>query len=56
MLWTLFVVFAILWILGLANVFAIGAWIWLFFAIAILSLVWQLARAGRTTAPPVTRP
>ncbi len=55
MLWTLFVIFAILWILGLANVYAIGAWIWLFFAIAVIALIWQLAagRRGSPTTPVV---
>ncbi len=51
MLWTLFVIFLILWILGLANAFAIGAWIWIFFVIAIISLIAQLTWR-RSTAPP----
>lgn len=54
MLWTLAVIFFILWIVGLAGAYAIGAWIWLFFAIWIISLIAQLAGAGRrrtTTSP-----
>jgi len=54
MLWTIFVVFLVLWILGLAKVFAIGAWIWLFLVIWIVSLLAQLARGrGGATTPRV---
>lgn len=54
MLWTLAVIFFILWILGFAGTYSIGAWIWLFFAIWIISLIAQFAGAGRrrpTNAP-----
>jgi hypothetical protein len=51
MLWTLAVIFFILWIVGLAGAYAIGAWIWLFFAIWIISLIAQLAGAGRRRTP-----
>ncbi len=47
MLWTLFVIFLILWILGLANVYTIGAWLWLFFVIALIALIVQLATGRR---------
>ena len=50
MLWTLFVIFLILWALGLANVYTIGAWIWLFFVIALIVLIVQLA-TGRRAGP-----
>lgn len=48
MLWTLVVVFFILWVLALVHVFTIGAWIWLFFAIWIMSLIarFVIVRAG----------
>jgi len=52
MLWTLFVIFLILWVLGLVHVFAIGAWIWLFLVIAAICLIAQVA-SGRRTTPPV---
>jgi hypothetical protein len=54
MLWTLAVIFFILWILGLVKVFAIGAWLWLFFAIWVISLIVQVAMrgGGRVTPPP----
>jgi hypothetical protein len=52
MLWTLAVIFFILWVLGLANVFAIGAWIWLFCAIWIICLIAQFTtRRPRTSTP-----
>ncbi len=55
MLWTLAVIFFILWILGMVHVYAIGAWIWLFLAIWVISLVAQLAmRGGRKSLPPPT--
>jgi len=56
MLWTLAVIFFILWILGLAKLFAIGAWLWLFFVIWVVSLIVQLATRGRgrTLPPPTT--
>ncbi len=53
MLWTLAVIFFILWVLGLAHVFAIGAWIWLFFAIWVILLIAQLATSRlRTPGTP----
>lgn len=53
MLWTLAV--AVLWILGLVGVYGIGAWIWLFFAIWIISLIAQLASGhGHGTATSAT--
>ncbi len=51
MLWFLVVAFLILWILGLANVYAIGAWLWLFLVLAVIALIVQLA-TGRRTIPP----
>ena len=51
MLWTLAVIFFVLWILGLVGVYGVGAWIWLFFAIWIISLIAQLASGrGRGTS------
>jgi hypothetical protein len=47
MLWTLAVIFFILWVLGLVGAYSIGAWIWLFCAIWIISLIAQFAGAGR---------
>ena len=47
MLWTLVVVFFILWILGLATVYTSAALTWLFFALFIIFLVWQFAAARR---------
>jgi hypothetical protein len=52
MLWTVFVVFAILWILGLANVIAIGAWTWLFFVIAIIALIAGFTAGRRAGTRP----
>lgn len=53
MLWTVAVIFFILWVLGLVHVVAIGAWIWLFFVIWVISLIAQLA-SGRRSVPPPT--
>jgi len=52
MLWLAFVVFFVLWILGLAGAIAVGAWAWLFFVIWIIALIAQLA-TRRTHAPTV---
>jgi hypothetical protein len=52
MLWAIAVIFFILWILGLASVYAIGGWIWVFFAIWILALIGQMAGRNRRSAPP----
>jgi len=51
MLWTLAVIFFVLWVLGLVHVFAIGAWMWLFLVIAAICLIAQVA-SGRRAAPP----
>ena len=50
MLWTLFVIFLILWVLGLANVYTIGAFVWLFLVAALITLVLQLV-SGRRAGP-----
>ena len=42
MLWTLVVVFFILWILGLATVYTSAALTWLFFVLFIIFLVWAV--------------
>lgn len=59
MIWTLFVVFFVLWLLGLGGIFAIGAWLWLFFAIWVISLIWAFAASRRTkvttNVSPTTR-
>jgi hypothetical protein len=39
MLWAIVVIFFVLWLLGVASVYAIGAWVWLFFAIWIVALI-----------------
>ena len=50
MLWTLAIIFFVLWVLGVVGVYSIGAWIWLFCAIWIISLIAQLATGhGRGT-------
>ncbi len=53
MLWTIAVIFFILWILGLVGIYAIAGWIWLFFAIWVIALIVQFAlgRRGTPTAP-----
>ncbi len=59
MLWVLFAIFLILWILGLLGVYAIGAWLWLFFAIWVIALFAQLiwrGRRGPTATPPPANP
>lgn len=52
MLWTIAVIFFILWVLGLVHVFSIGAWLWLFLAIWVVSVVAQLATGRRRGVPP----
>ncbi|MFZ0706879.1 MAG: lmo0937 family membrane protein [Candidatus Korobacteraceae bacterium] len=52
MLWTLAVIFFILWVLGLVHVFAIGPWMWLFLVIAAICLIAQVASGRRATPPP----
>ena len=53
MLWTLAVIFFVLWVLGLVGVYTIGAWIWLFFAIWVTSLIVQLATGRGRVNPTV---
>jgi hypothetical protein len=52
MLWFIFAVFFILWIIGLAGVYSIGGWIWLFFAIWVAALIAQFSMGRRVTRPP----
>jgi cobalamin biosynthesis protein CobD/CbiB len=47
-LWTLVVVFFVLWILGLVDVFPVGGWVWLFFVIWVVALIASLATRGGT--------
>jgi hypothetical protein len=54
MLWLAFVVFFVLWILGLSGAIAVGAWAWLFFVIWIISLIAQFAT--RRTRTPTVQP
>lgn len=49
MLWLAFVVFFVLWILGLAGAIAVGAWVWLFFVIWIISLIAQFGMRRHQT-------
>ena len=55
MLWTLAVIFFLLWILGLVAVYAIGAWIWLFCAMWIILLIAQFAGGRNRTTPTVQK-
>jgi hypothetical protein len=43
LLWLAFIVFALLWILGL--VFTWGGWVWILFAIGLVLLVTNVASA-----------
>ena len=52
MLWLFFVIFFILWVLGLAGAFTIGAWVWVFFAIWIILLIAQITTARRRPVQP----
>ena len=52
MFWTVFVVFLVLWILGLIGTIAVGSWMWLFLAICIIALIAQIT-TGRHNAPAV---
>jgi hypothetical protein len=54
MLWILVAIFFVLWILGLASVYASIALTWVFFALFIIFLVWQFI-AGRRHGPSVER-
>lgn len=54
MLWILVAIFFVLWILGLASVYASIALTWLFFALFIIFLISQLI-AGRRSRPSVER-
>lgn len=54
MLWTLAIIFFVLWVLGMVGVYSIGAWIWLLCAIWIISLVAQLA-TGRSRGTPTAQ-
>ncbi|HET9743614.1 MAG TPA: hypothetical protein VFQ00_12750 [Terriglobales bacterium] len=54
MLWIPVVVFFILWILGLAGVYTIGGWDWVFFVAWIVFLIVQVAaqrNAAKKTLP-----
>jgi Family of unknown function (DUF5670) len=50
MLWFIFVVLLVLWMLGLAGTYQIGAWLWLLLVAAVIVLVVQLV-TGRRIAP-----
>ncbi len=50
MLWLVFIVLLVLWMLGLAGAYQIGAWLWLLLVAAIIVLVVQLA-TGRRIVP-----
>jgi hypothetical protein len=52
MLWLAFVIFLVLWILGLIGTIAVGAWTWLFLVLCIIALITQVT-AGRRTTPAV---
>jgi hypothetical protein len=54
MLWTLATICFVLWVLGLAGVYAIGTWIWLLFAIWVISLIAQIA-SGRGRGNPTVQ-
>jgi hypothetical protein len=51
MLWTIVAIFFVLWILGLASVYTIGAWVWLFFAIWIIALIARVSTRGSGPHP-----
>lgn len=55
MLWTLVIVFFVLWILGLASVYASVALTWLFFALCIIFLISQFVVGRRHHRPSVER-
>ena len=50
MLWFVFLVLLVLWMLGLAGTYQIGAWLWLLLVAAVIVLIVQLA-TGRRVAP-----
>jgi hypothetical protein len=54
MLWILVAIFFILWILGLASVYASIALTWIFFALFVIFLISQLV-AGRRSHSSVER-
>ncbi|HLH08708.1 MAG TPA: lmo0937 family membrane protein [Terriglobales bacterium] len=47
MLWFVFLVLLVLWMLGLAGTYSIGAWLWLLLVAAVVVLVVQLATGTR---------
>ena len=49
MLWLVFVVLLVLWMLGLAGTYQIGAWLWLLLVAAVIVLVVQLITGRRPT-------
>jgi hypothetical protein len=47
MLWLIFFILLLAWILGLANVYTIGAWLWLLLLAALIVLVIQVVTGRR---------
>lgn len=50
MLWTLFLIFLVLWLLGLMSGYAFGGFIHLLLVVAAVVLVFQLMTGRRTVS------
>jgi hypothetical protein len=49
MLWTITVILAVLWVLGLLSGAQLGAWIHILLVLAVISLIFALMRRGSAT-------
>lgn len=50
MLWTVVVILAVLWLLGLLSSYTLGGFIHVLLLVALVALVWQLFSGRRTRA------
>lgn len=50
MLWTITVILLVLWALGLVSGTAIGGWVHILLALAIISLIFAVIRRGAAAA------
>ena len=47
MLWTLFVIFAILWLLGMVSSYTMGGFLHIFLVLAVIVLLFNLLQGRR---------
>ena len=48
MLWTITVLLAVLWLLGIVSGYTLGSWIHLLLILAVVALIFAIIRRGAT--------